>query len=115
MGWWYKPPQNFPAAFLSNLRQAALQPDEPLPIESFGTEAEAKALAEHYRYFRWAIRTKPEAMIELSNILETFDVRTAIKPDEVGYVLQLTAKPTKLSEFIRLNPDLADQILPECQ
>jgi hypothetical protein len=115
MGWYYKPPQSFPATFVLSLRNAAAAPDTSIILASTSDIVEAKSIAEKFRYFRWCIRSEPTASSDLSEILDTFDVRTIIKHDAVGYILYLTARPTKLSEFIRLNPDLAAQILPKCQ
>lgn len=115
MAWYYKPPQSFPATFLVALRRAGDNPEVPQIVQSFENLRDAQTLAEQYRYFRWAIRQKPEAMHDLSKILSTYDVRTKIITDDFGSILYLIAKPTKLSEFITLNPDLADQVLPDCQ
>lgn len=115
MAWKYKPPQNFPAHFLAVLREAALYPNETVALGSDSRYRPVQALAEKFRHFRWCIREKPTAMNDLSLILDTFDIRTAITNDEVGFILSVIAKPTKLSEFVRLNPELASEILPGCQ
>jgi hypothetical protein len=112
--WHYRSPQTFPAIYASTLREAVLEPDNPIIIWS-GSAAEVASHAERYRWFRWCIRHDPGQMLDLFTILETYDIRTKAQHDFLGSILYVIAKPTKLSEFIRLNPLLADEMLSECQ
>lgn len=114
MGWYYRTPQMFPAVYLSTLRNAAASPDIPQVLGS-GTIADIKVLAEKFRWFRWCIREHPTAMMELTNILENYDIRASTEIHGAGAIIYITAKPTKISEFIRLNPDLSAEVLSECQ
>lgn len=111
MGWWYKPPSVFPATYLASLRAAASQPGEALPFYSSEAESDCRVVAERFRYFRWCIRKPPIAAQDLYLITEAYELRTKLTQDEVGWILWLTAKPTKLSEFTRLNPELAFEVL----
>ena len=104
----------FPATMLAQLREAAASPDTTIPLASSPDIIDIQILAERWRYFRWCIRAK-FAIKDLTDICNTYDLRTTIRRDEVGYILYLIAKPTKVSEFVRLNPDLAGEILPQCQ
>lgn len=116
MGWHYKPPQVFPATFLDALRQAVLQPGEKVLLASFPNRRATQAVAEHFRYFRWCIRKVPDAHHEMFTLLESHEVRTQMENDPIaGFHLWLTAKPTKLSEFERLNPELSAMVLRDCQ
>ena len=115
MGWYYRPPANFPAFYPHSLREAALTPSIPTIVAATPTTKEINAIAETYRWFRWCIRSEPMANKELSSILENYEIRTSIETTNLGSILYVTAKPTKVSEFIRLNPELAGEVLPECQ
>ncbi len=115
MGWHYRAPSKFPAIFLATLREAALRSPVPVPLGDYVTDKEAQVVAEKFRWFRWCIRKEEGADRELTNILLNFEVRTSVDEDEVGFILSVIAKPTKVSEFIRLNPSLAESVLSECQ
>lgn len=112
MPWHYKSPSKFPAAYLAALRKAATQLDEPIMLGGFINLEEAKALAERFRYLRWCIRQNPLEARELFDLLSDYDYRTYIQQDDFGILLYLVARPTKLSEFTRLNPALAKELLP---
>jgi hypothetical protein len=114
MGWHYKSPLAFPALFLTSLREVSACPDEPLVIAS-GSKAQVAQIAERFRWFKWCIRQEKGTTFDLSAIIDAYDIRTVIREDEVGHTLFLIAKAKKLSEFERLNPDLAGEILPLCQ
>lgn len=111
MSWYYNPPQSFPMYYFATLRQASSRPNNSIIFKSFATHKEALASAEHFRYFRWCIRQDPNANKEMANILSNYEIRTFLTSDAFGHFLNLIAKPTKLSEFIRLNPELSEQIL----
>lgn len=115
MGWHYRPPQQWPANFLITLRQAAGAPDTPIALGAFSNKSSADALAEKFRHFRWCIRKDPNAMVEMTSILEDHHIRSHIQSDEVGHILYITASPSRWAEFIRLNPELAGVLLNECQ
>lgn len=115
MGWYYKPPSLFPASYLAAMREAAAIPDQPVIFHSAVRRAELDAISERFRWLKWCIRKEPNAVSELYQLLSTYDYRFKTVKDEVGWLLYLTAKPTKLSEFIRLNPELSAEVLPQCQ
>ena len=114
MSWYYRRPQMFPAVYLNTLRNAANHPTVPQVLGS-GMVKEIEVLAEKFRWFRWCIRQEPMAYRELTNILETFDIRASTEIFGAGAMLYITARPTKVSEFILLNPELSAEILLECQ
>ncbi len=114
MGWHYRLPSQFPATYLSGLREAKANSPDRIILGQFSRSYEAKALAEQFRWFRWCVRERPDAAKDLSTILEDYDVRTSIESSDIfGYILYVTAKPTKISEFVRLNPQLAESIEEE--
>jgi hypothetical protein len=115
MSWHYRSPLAFPALFISTLREAAARPDEPIVLASSSRRGDIEALAERFRWFRWCIRQDITIIPGLNYILDNYDVRSSIEQDAVGFILFIIAKPTKVSEFIRLNPDLAREILADCQ
>jgi hypothetical protein len=115
LGWHYKLPQSFPAYFSLALKTAVIHPDHPVVLGSYRSDVEASSVAERFRWYRWCIRKEPSAARELYMLLETYDFRTFMQTDEVGILLSLIAQPTKLSEFMRLNPQLAETLLRDCQ
>ncbi len=115
MGWTYRLPSMFAASYLITLRQAAASPETPIILYSSDSRKEVNAIAEKFRYLKWCIRQDLTASKDLSAILETYDVRSKITEDEVGFILWITAKPTKLSDFFNLNPDLALEVAAQCQ
>ena len=115
MGWWYKDPAKFPALFITVLRRAVAEPGSQILIFSSSTRSDVEAIAERFRWFRWCIRKVPSAHTELTRMLDKYQIRTKLIEDEVGFILSVIAKPTKVSEFERLNPDLAMMLLPDCQ
>jgi len=115
MGWHYKPPQVFPALYLNILREASSAPDVPQLFYSSNSRSEVEVIAERFRHFRWCIRQDPTAHKEMSRILADYDVRATIDTTSSGHLLYVVAKPTKVSEFIRLNPALAEAILPQIE
>lgn len=115
MGWHYRTPQSFPAMYLASLREASENPNQPHIMIQFKSEAEAKFEAERFRWFRWCIRQDLSVNKEMSMILQAFDIRCEIKSDYLGHMLEVVARPTKFASFVQLNPDLAAEILPQCQ
>jgi hypothetical protein len=114
MSWHYRAPAKFPALFHNVTREAALT-GEPVVFASSPSRADLEHIAEQFRWFKWCAAHDDGADKSLSNLVETYDFRSSIKEDEVGFILWLSARPTKVSEFIRLNPDLAREVLRECQ
>lgn len=110
MSWHYRAPNAFPAIYITTLRQAAANPSAPIVFHSSASRADVEIIAERFRWFKWCVK-QDESSTELLKILNTYDIRSLIKEDEVGYILWITAKPTKLSEFVRLNPILANEML----
>ena len=108
MTWVYKSSKNFPAMYVNALRAAARTPNEKLCIGLYKKASEARSVAEKFRHFRWCIRQEPQS--ELERILEAYEIRTQITNEVWNTGLYLTAKPKKLSEFERLNPDLAREL-----
>lgn len=114
MGWYYRLPQAFPAMYPQIIRSAVMSLNVP-QLLTYGTPKEVAAIAETLRWFRWCVKQDPGASIEFANIFEIFDIRASTSWDEASVLLYITAKPTKVSEFIRLNPELAGDVLSECQ
>lgn len=110
MSWHWKSPTTFPAKFTRSLENAIADPDTPIPFESFGDQANARAAAERYRYFLWCIRSRPDFSGGLSLLVSGYDIRSQIKEDEVGWVLFIRARRTKLGEIERLNPGLLQSL-----
>lgn len=115
MSWHYRSPQSFPALFTMSLQKAAQYPDNFVMISAAPTRAEIDKQAEQFRWFKWCIRQNVTASRSLANILDDHDVRARIKEDDLGFILFIIARPTKLSEFIRLNPQLAEEVCQEVQ
>lgn len=117
MGWHYKTPQTFPATYLDSLRAATSDPGGRVLLASLRDRRDIEVIAERFRHFRWCVRQIPNAHHEIFLLLETHEIRTMIEEDETikSFHLWLTAKPTKLSEFVRLNPELAGEVLSNCQ
>jgi hypothetical protein len=115
MSWHYRAPQLFPALFVNTLRTAASCPDQSVMLGADNDRHNINLLAEKFRWFKWCVRKRPEAMPDLFKILSTYDVRSKVFTDKAGSILFVIARPTKVSEFMRLNPELAAQIVPECQ
>lgn len=110
MAWHYRNPLVFPTMYVNALRTAAKCPNQSVMITSAVEYNQISIYAEQFRRFKWCIKVKPEAAPDLLKILQNFDCRTKIVNDEMGYILYLTARPTKVSEFERLNPELAKSI-----
>lgn len=115
MSWHYKPPQAWPAIYLRAVREATLDPGSAIILWSSPARSDIDAMAEKFRHFRWCVRKEPLAMKEMTDLLEIYDIRAKIKSDELGHILYIIANPTKLSEFARLNPKLANEMLSKCQ
>lgn len=111
MAWHYKSPQTFPAFYVQTLREATAEPNVPVPLGSYLALSDAEDIAERFRWFRWCIRQTPTPFSDLNLLLEGFEIRSKIHSDECGHVVFVTAKPNKLQEFIRLNPELAADVL----
>jgi hypothetical protein len=110
MSWHYRSPHRFPALFLSLLRSAAAYPETPLVFHASPSRTNLETIAEQFRWFKWCIAKDPSVASDLYRLIETYDYRTKIEEDEIGYILRLYARPTKVSEFERLNPDLAAEV-----
>ncbi len=110
MGWYYKSPQKFPAEFTRVLIQASNSPDEAIILGVFNTREELDEFAERFRWFRWCIRKEPDAARQLTSILDSFEVRASSEVELNSHILRITARPTKVSEFERLNPELTSSI-----
>lgn len=111
MPWHYKHPNTFPAYFGATLKAAHESPNEPFMLGGFSSKSEAEVIAEKIRHYKWCIRQAP--IYDLQPILEDFNVRTFIHNDGYAFILYLVVKPTKVSDFISLNPDLAREILKQ--
>lgn len=110
MSWHWKSPSTFPALFSNTIAQAIAQPEEQVILDSYQTKSSAKAHAEKFRWYLWCIRSRPDHSGGMAKQINGYDLRTQIKTDEVGFVLWLRARADKLSEFERLNPDLAAEL-----
>ena len=114
MAWHYKSPLAFPASYLAAIRRAANQLNEPVMLGGFTDIKKANALQEKFRWLKWCIRQEPSTVHDLSTIILNYDLRTYIQDDGVlGMILWLVVKPTKISEFALLNPELAKEVLSE--
>lgn len=114
MGWHYKPPQTFPATYFEAIRAAVKEPGERVLLASFLDEGDSQVIAERFRHFKWCVRHIPSAHAEMYLLLESYSFRTKVEND-MGFHLWLTATPNMIAEFSRLNPELAANILSECQ
>lgn len=114
MGWHYRLPQAFPAMYPQIIRAAVSSLNIP-QLLTYGAPQEVSAVAETLRWFRYCVRYDPTAAPEFTTIFESYDIRASTENDKAGTLLYVTAKPTKVSEFIRLNPELALDVLSECQ
>lgn len=118
MGWYYRLPQAFPAMYPQIIRLAVSLLNVP-QLLTYGTPKEVASIAETLRWFRWCVKQDPTAFKEFYNIFESYDIRASTQTEiwhgEFQTLLYITAKPTKVSEFIRLNPEIAGDVLPECQ
>lgn len=115
MGWYYRIPTHFPATFLQTIHEASARSPERVYFGAFETKKKALVLAEQFRWFRWCIREKPEARRDLFLIVCSYDFRTYVEMAGNHYTLWAAANENKVSEFIRLNPDLADEVLRDSQ
>lgn len=111
MPWHYKHPDTFPAAYGAAINSAASDLNEPYMLGGFNTKSEAEGLAERIRHFKFCIRNTP--IHELQPILDNYDIRTFIHNDGFSFILWLVARPTKISDFVENNPDLAKEILSQ--
>jgi len=101
----------FPASVLVAIRQASVFPNEPYMLGGFTQIEKAKRLAEKIRHLRWCVKQDATVTPDLNLIFNKFDLRTSITEDHLGFILWITARPTKVSDFIELNPELADEVL----
>lgn len=113
MGWHYKSPLNFPAAYLAAIRQVASHSDEEYMLGGFTQIEKAKQLAERIRHLKWCVRQEPAICPDLFQIFNNYDIRTKIVSDNLGHILWLYATPNKVGDFIEHNPELAKEILPQ--
>lgn len=112
MPWHYKNPDTFAANIGATIRAATLDLNQPHILTAFRSRSEAEALQEMVRYYKYCVRNTPGH--SLSSTIENFDVRTSIKLDEVGgFTVLLTVRPTKISDFVELNADLAKEVLKQ--
>lgn len=112
MGWRVKSPSVFPAKFFSIIRITANDPGIRYPLIS-GSYEECFIEAERLRYFKYCVRQTQEHEIFL--LTQAFDIRSEIINNDMNYDLMVYARPNKLTEFARLNPDLAEECFRECQ
>lgn len=113
MSWHYRSPLSFPALYTSALIKAGEWINDYVIVDARATLREAQRLAADFRWFKWCIRQNAGVRSDLFSILDTYDVRTQVREDEIGFILLVVARPTKLSEFMRLNPELAEEVLYE--
>ena len=110
MSWHYRSPSAFPALFETTLMNAIARPDEQVVFMSYHDKKNAEAAAEKFRWFLWCIRSQPVKSGGLFELQKNFELRSQIKEDEVGFVLWIRARVDKMSEFERLNPELAQEL-----
>lgn len=117
MTWHVRSPQSFPAHFPRILAEAIRFENRSILFGSYKSHGEANAVAAHFRHFRWCLRQQPGVMPRLSALESTYQFRLsrtheeAIVADQAKWiVLYLTATPTKLSQFVNLNPHLSEII-----
>lgn len=110
MSWIYRSPLGFPAVYFNSLKTAAACPENSVLVIADKSYKKVQKYAETFRHFKWCIRQRPDVVPDLWKILETYEIRSKIVSDEIGYMLYIVARSTKLSEFQRLNPTLAHEI-----
>lgn len=109
MTWRYRNIQTFPARYPSALREAVANLGDPILFNSYPTEADAADDCQTFRWYRWCLRERPDHDFVLGSYSDLYTFRISTEPQPSGSCLvYLTAKPTKLSELLELNPDLAD-------
>lgn len=106
MGWKYRDLATFPAIYPNALRRGFLQPDEPVLIHAYASEASARESAEFFRLYRFCVRERPDHDKHIGRIVCDFKLRTRITQDIAGWCLWVTVSPTPLSELTGLNADL---------
>lgn len=111
MTWTYRPPQLFPARYLFALREAALSPGTPTPLQS-STLANVTSDAENFRYYRWCVRERPDAHREAYSLVSRNSIRTSVShsPHSNLVTLYVTCRPSKALSLLDLNPHLSDII-----
>lgn len=115
MAWHWKDPTTFSARFPAAMREAAAALGEPILLTTSLSSSEIYGFATRFRWYRWCLRHRPGVQETLAVLDMTYSYRTQIIKHPFGYELFLTAKPTQLSEFFELNPDLAIEIETLCQ
>lgn len=117
MSWNLRSPQSFPAHFSRIMLEAVAHEGRSVLFGSYRDHANAKHVAQQFRHFRWCIRQQPEIVPKLAVLETTFDFRLSSEEEYINLerwlVLYLTAQPTKLSQFVNLNPHLVPLILSE--
>jgi hypothetical protein len=115
MGWSWKSPTRFKVSFTATLRRASAEAPNPILLEACGFSRSHKDnVLEAFRHFKWCIKQDSRETPDLFHIVTSFDIRATVEKDDLaGYLIFIKAVPTKISEFERLNPELAQEILPQ--
>lgn len=115
MSWRWKDPRTFPAYYADVLRSAAAAPETPVLLSSTTTRSDLDDIAEHFRWFRWCIRQKPDFDRALSTLEDSFDFRLSKSHTPEGVILYIRARKTKLSDLLTLNQSLIQSLEIRCQ
>lgn len=117
MPWSLRSPQSFPAHFGRTLIEATTHEGRAILFGSYRGEAEADAVAEQFRHFRWCLRKQPGISPHLSRLEDNYQFRLAKDREylatERWFILYLTATPDRVGQLVALNPHLASLIASE--
>ena len=114
MSWTYRDVQTFPGLYGNVIIEAIANLTTPRILFTETTEGNSQRKAQHFRWFRWCLRQKPNVNPVLSAYELNYQLRVQTDFIEDRYVTFLTAKPTKVSEIAELNPELSS-LIAECQ
>lgn len=115
MAWHYRDVQTFPAHYGAAMREAVASLNTPILLFTASNAADAKSKCDHFRWYRWCLRERPQVLTALSDLETTYQFRVSKDSAPGGVLIYLTASPTKLSDLQALNPKLWSEISAECQ
>jgi hypothetical protein len=115
MPWFYRDPMVFPHSFHDGIFSPIAQLGSPVLLHIAESESEVLDVLERFRWFRWCIKQRPHLNPELYRAVCSHSFRASTSIQLSKFLIHITAQPNKVSDFIELNPDLANEILPQCQ
>jgi hypothetical protein len=115
MPWTYRDPMVFPRSFHDGIFAPIAQLGTPVLFHIADSESELTSVLERFRWFRWCVKQQPSLTPELFQAISAHSFRASTSAQLSKLLIYITAQPNKVSDFIELNPDLANEILPQCQ